>query len=98
MTTEPNERPLDRRLLLRGGAVLAGAAGVAAVSALAPATAQAADGQFAVMGQSNTSDATTLMALNAPGGALPTLQLTNASGPALDLTPTGLGYDGTLQV
>jgi len=100
MTTAPEEeRQLDRRLLLRGGAVLAGAAGVAAVgAALAPTTAQAADGQFAVMGQENTSDASTEMALNAPGGTLPTLQLTNPAGPALELTPTGLGYSGVLKV
>jgi len=99
MTTAPEERPLDRRLLLRGGAVLAGAAGVAAVgAALAPTTAQAADGQYAVMGQENTSDASTEMALNSPGGTLPTLQLTNPAGPALELSPTGLGYSGVLKV
>lgn len=99
MTTEETERQLDRRLLIRGGAVLAGAAGVAAAGAvLAPATAQAADGQFAVMGQPNTSDSPTVFTLNAPGGATPTMRLTNASGPALALTPTGEGYTGGLKV
>jgi len=40
LTTEtPLDRPLDRRFLIRGGAVLAGAAGVTAIgAALAPST------------------------------------------------------------
>ena len=99
MTTEETERQLDRRLLIRGGAVLAGAAGVAAAGAvLAPATAQAADGQFAVMGSPNTSESSTKLALSAPGGTTPTVTLSNAAGPALELTPTGIGYNGSLAV
>ena len=99
MTDEETERQLDRRLLIRGGAVLAGAAGVAAAGAvLAPATAQAADGQFAVVGQPNTSESSTRLTLRDPGGTTPTVTLTNAAGPVLELTPTGPGYNGALAV
>jgi hypothetical protein len=98
MTNDPIERPLDRRLLLRGGAVLAGAAGVTAIgAALAPSVAQAADGQFAVVGESNTSQSTTSYTINAPDGSeQPALSLANASGPALRLDPVGPNYNGNL--
>jgi hypothetical protein len=98
MTTDPIERPLDRRLLLRGGAILAGAAGVTAIgAALGPSVAQAADGQFAVVGESNTSHSTTSYTINAPDGSeQPALSLANASGPALRLDPVGENYNGNL--
>jgi hypothetical protein len=100
MTNDPIERPLDRRLLLRGGAVLAGAAGVTVIStALRPSVAQAADGQFAVVGQPNTSHSTSSYTINAPDGSeLPVMSLANASGPALRLDPVGPNYNGNLAV
>jgi hypothetical protein len=93
------ERPLDRRLLLRGGAVLAGAAGVTVIgAAMGPTAAQAADGQTAVVGQPNTADSTTSLAIGAAqGSAAPTLALSNAAGPVLRLT-SGSGYDGGLKI
>ena len=93
------ERPLDRRFLLRGGAVLAGAAGVTAISAaMGPSKAEAADGQFMVVGQPNSGNLTTAITLGAATGGVPaTLTLTNASGPSLRLTPTGEDYVGDLK-
>jgi hypothetical protein len=100
MTNDPIEHPLDRRLLLRGGAVLAGAAGVSVISAaLRPSVAQAADGQFAVVGESNTSQSTTSYTINSPDGSeQPVLSLANASGPALRLDPVGENYTGNLAI
>lgn len=93
------ERPLDRRFLLRGGAVLAGAAGVTAISAaMGSSKAEAADGQFMVVGQPNSGESTTAITLGATTGGVPaTLTLTNASGPSLRLTPTGEDYVGNLK-
>lgn len=94
------ERPLDRRLLLRGGAVLAGAAGITVIgNALKPATAQAADGQFAVVGQPNTSESSTRFTIDGEnGGEDAALSLINVSGPALLLPPVGDGYSGSLRL
>jgi hypothetical protein len=95
------ERPLDRRFLLRGGAVLAGAAGVSVVGAALSATsAEAADGQFMVVGQPNASTSTTAMTVGGSTGSpnTATMTLTNASGPSLRLMPTGPGYEGGLDL
>jgi hypothetical protein len=94
------QRPLDRRFLLRGGAVLAGAAGVTAIgAALGPTAAEAADGQFMVVGQANSSDSPTKVTVGGDaGGAKPALSLVNANGPALHLAPVGDGYDGSLEL
>ena len=88
------QRPLDRRFLLRGGAVLAGAAGVTAIgAALGPGKAEAADGQFMVVGQPNSSESPTKMTVGgSSGNANPALSLVNANGPALHLPPTGESY------
>jgi hypothetical protein len=88
------ERPFNRRRLLRGGAVLAGATGVSAVSAAFSATsAEAATGQFMVVGQPNSADLTTTITTT-NSATSPTLTLTNSTGPTLRLTPTG--YTGAL--
>jgi len=98
-TSDQVERPLDRRFLLRGGAVLAGAAGVTAISAaMGSSKAEAADGQFMVVGQPNSCESTTAITLGASTGGVPaTLTLTNASGPSLRLAPTGVNYIGDLK-
>jgi hypothetical protein len=90
---------LDRRLLLRGGAVLAGAAGVSVIGAAMGSTkAEAADGQFMVVGQPNSCESTTAITLGGVTGGVPaTLTLTNVSGPALRLARTNQNYDGGLK-
>jgi hypothetical protein len=100
MADDRTARPVDRRLLLRGGAVLAGAAGVSAVgAALAPVKAEAADGQFAVMGTTNTSASPTGLAIEDGGSATSSaLSLVNPIGPTLELTPASSGYNGELRL
>ncbi|MET0694867.1 MAG: hypothetical protein ABWX96_07715 [Propionibacteriaceae bacterium] len=94
------ERPLDRRLLLRGGAILAGAAGVTAIgAAMGPTAAHAADGDTAMLGELNeTSTSTTLAIGGSTGSSLPALTVVNASGPVLKLSPVGDGYSGQLKL
>ena len=88
-----------RRNLLRGGAVLAGAAGAAALSAVAAQPAQAADGQPVIQGQLNDATSTTTLRIGAgTGGANPTLSLQNANGPSLKLQPLPDDWDGELAV
>ena len=96
ITNTEVERPLDRRLLLRGGAVLAGAAGVTVIgAAMGASTADAADGDSLLLGQQNAATLTTEITLGgALGGDPPTLTLTNYSGPGLRLTPTSGDYEG----
>jgi len=97
MTNEPrSDAAVDRRFLLRGGAVLAGAAGVTVIGAALAPTAQAADGQFAVVGQANTADSTTSLTI-ADGGAA-ALSLVNTNGPSLQLNSVGQEYLGDLDV
>jgi len=98
MTTETvPERALDRRFLMRGGAVLAGAAGLAAVGAAMAPTAQAATGQFMVVGQPNSADlSTTITTTNS--ATTPTLSLVNPTGPSLKLNPLSNDFDTPLAV
>jgi hypothetical protein len=82
---EQSERPLDRRLLLRGGAMLVGAAGATVVgAALGSTTASAADGAPVVIGRSNTGTVPTVLTTTA--GAAPALSLVNKNGAALRMT------------
>ena len=92
------ERPLDRRVLLRGGAVLAGAAGVTAIgAAMGSSKAEAADGQFMVVGQPNSCESTTAITLGGNTGGEPAaLTLKNLSGPALRLEHTSSDYSADL--
>jgi hypothetical protein len=81
------DRPLDRRLLIRGGAVLAGAAGATVVgAALSPTMAHAADGGSVVLGATNASSSATSVTIGGTtGSSSPTLALNNANGPTLAL-------------
>ena len=89
------EGSLARRNLLRGGAVLSGAAVVGA--ALAP-PAEAADGDGLVLGQSNDAESQTGLTIGAAeGSASAALALTNADGPSLSLNPLDDAWDGSLQ-
>lgn len=97
--SDPADRPdpaLQRRRLLRGGAVLAGAAGLTAIgSALAP-SAEAADGDPVRAGL--TTNATTTTTLELAASATPTLALRNADGPSLALQPLAADWEGPLAV
>jgi hypothetical protein len=94
------ERPLDRRLLLRGGAILAGAAGVSVIgAAMGPTAAHAEDGDSAILGEENDSETTTTLTIKSgEGSAEPVLAVVNESGPVLKLSPVGDGYSGDLKL
>ena len=95
MTAETSpDRALDRRHLIRGGAVLAGTAGIAAVGAAMAPSAQAANGAPVTLGTSN--DATTTTAITANSTA-PALSLTNTGGPTLQLNALG-SFNGVLKL
>ena len=99
MTTEISETGVNRRYLLRGGAVLAGAAGIAAIGAVAAPSASASDGQFAVVGQPNTEESSmTLRIDGVTGGPDAALQLLNANGPSLELEALDSEWDGDLGI
>ena len=90
---------LKRREVLRSGAVLAGAATGAAVVALAPRAAQAADGDNLVLGTGNESSAATTLAIGgASGGVEPALALENADGPSLRMNALSPTWAGQLAV
>jgi hypothetical protein len=89
---------LRRRDMLRRGAVLAGAAGAAAV-ALKPGSAGADDGDNLVLGQGNASSvATTLTVGGDAGGVEPALALENADGPSLRMNALSHTWAGQLAV
>ncbi len=91
------DQPVDRRFLLRGGAVLAGAAGATVLgAALAPTAANAANGDELVVGQSNSGTSTT--GLTIASGAAPALSLTNVGGPSLRLNSVGEDFNGDLNL
>lgn len=102
MTTDvPVDRPLDRRFLIRGGAVLAGAAGATALgAALAPTKADAIDGATVRLGaENNESETRTVIRIDGTvGGPDPTLVLRNANGPSLALQPLAETFDQPLDV
>lgn len=99
-TDTPLDRPLDRRFLIRGGAVLAGAAGATALgAALAPTKADAANGDEVVLGQANAATDTTSITIDGPaGGGDAALTLNNASGPSLALQALDEDFDAPLGV
>lgn len=87
-SVDPEALPRSRRWLLRGGAVAAATAGVAAVAAAVPTSAHAADGDLVELGAENASEtATTITLGDSTGGPEPTLALENAAGPSLYLQP-----------
>ncbi len=81
---------LARRNLIRGGALAVGAAGAsAAIGALNATTAQAANGDAIVAGQTTTATAGTVLTGHMIASAA--LTLNNTNGAALNLTPTTAG-------
>ena len=82
-----HDSELGRRWLLRGGAV---AAGAAVLAAAAPSvTAQAADGDPANLGEDNDATTTTRFSLSGTAAATSaTVALQNADGPTLYLEPS----------
>lgn len=94
---DSSEQAVQRRQLLRGGAVLAGAAGVAVAGAALATPAQAADPNDMVLGQDNEATSPTNLRIGGEsGGADPALGLTNANGPSLYLNPLAAEWDGSL--
>jgi hypothetical protein len=89
------DRPLDRRKLIRGGAVLAGAAGATAIgAALSPTKAHAANGDPVTLGGDNAAMSPTRVTIGAATGSpSPTLVLNNANGPTLALEALPQGTD-----
>ena len=101
MTDDDQTRPdpaVARRQLLRGGAVLAGAAGITAVGAVVAApAAQAADGDQLVLGEANEAESSTSITIGgADGDPEVALSLTNADGPSLYLSPLPDDWGGDL--
>ena len=96
--TDQTAARVARRGLLRGGAVLAGAAGLAAAGAVAGATpAHAADGGPVVIGAENAASTQTTLTIGAgAGSAQPTLSLQNTNGPALQLNQLTNAWTGSL--
>lgn len=97
-TPVPDVTPaLQRRFLLRGGAVLAGAAGITAVgAAMGSSPANAADGAPLVLGAlDNTETSTTELTITGDPG--PALTLTNTGGAALRLSPVANTFTGPLE-
>lgn len=100
MATEVTETPVDRRHLLRGGAVLAGAAGIAALGAVAAPSASATDGAAVLQGRDNEGTATTTIGIGPEGTGNQTnaaLALGNDDGPSLALQPLGADWQGDLE-
>lgn len=85
---------LNRRLMLRGGAVVASATALAALTK--PNTAAADIGDTIKLGVDNTAAATTSISTHVVD--LPALQLTNTGGATLTLTPAPLGWSGDLEL
>ena len=90
---------LRRRGLLRGGALLAGTVGAAALVTAAPTPARAADGDPVELGAENASTGATTIAINgAAGSADPTLILLNGGGPSLELDVLAEDVDWGLEL
>ncbi len=86
-TVQPDPA-VARRALFRGGAMLAGAAGISAIGAAVAAPAEAADGDALTVGVANDAESTTGLTIGAAvGSGEAALSLTNADGPSLYLNP-----------
>ena len=84
--SDPVTSEVDRRHLLRGGAILAGAAGATIVGAAVAPTAHAADGDPLVLGNVNEATFGTFLKIGGTtGSGSPALRLSNAYGPAISL-------------
>jgi hypothetical protein len=96
MSSPAESTSVDRRLLLRGGAVLAGATVLAA--AVNTPEASAADGDELLIGRENAG-ATSTTLTSTPGNANATLALANDAGPSLRLLATEDTFeDGDLKL
>ena len=82
---------LQRRRLLRGGALLAGAV---AVTAAGTTKAEAADGDQVIVGNDHTGTDTTSLTID--NQQAPTLGLANGDGPSLRLSPLANEWEGSL--
>jgi hypothetical protein len=89
---DQDEKALNRRNLLRGGAVLAGAAGATVIGSAMLPTAANAGVNSVLIGVNNEGSATTGLTLT-PAGAAPALSLANAGGPSLRLAPISVNED-----
>ncbi|MET0694298.1 MAG: hypothetical protein ABWX96_14030 [Propionibacteriaceae bacterium] len=99
MAADITETDLNRRHLLRGGAVLAGAAGIAVLGAAGAPKAAAADGEAVLQGADQSTTATTTLRIDEPdGGPDAALALGNANGPSLFLQPLSGDWDRSLEV
>jgi hypothetical protein len=92
--TDPSGQPLERRFLLRGGAVLAGAAGATALgAAMIPKTAEASTDYVGLSTESVASASTTITLADS---AAPTLRLNNGGGPQLTQRALSTKFNGGL--
>jgi len=89
------DHSLRRRSLFRGAAVLAGTAGVATLTTLAPTPAAAADGDAVQVGGSFSGSSPTSLTITP--GEDPVLELTNTDGAALRLNLLDEDWDGALE-
>ncbi len=98
MTSDINPpSAVDRRNLLRGGAMLAGAAGATVIgAAISTSKAQAADADPLLVGRNNEGASSTVLTISPVATAAP-LHLVNEAGPALKLLPIGNDFSGDLQ-
>ena len=96
MSTDQPDQSLGRRHLLRGGAVLAGAAGLTAIASATAPSARAADGDPVRLNEINNATGTT--AIKAANPSQPTLSLQNDNGPTLYLQPVTSEWTGQLAV
>jgi hypothetical protein len=86
---------LQRRRLLRGGALLAGAAaGAVAVSTAGATKAEAADGDTVTVGADHVGSDATTFTINSQ--QVPTVGLANENGPSLRLSPLPNDWEGAL--
>ena len=77
---------VGRRGVLRGGAIAAGVAAGAVIAGATAQTASAANGEAVTVGGNFTGTAATGLTITG-STTVPTLKLTNATGPSLQLTP-----------
>lgn len=88
---------VGRRGVLRGGAIAAGVAAGAVIAGATAQTASAANGDAVTVGGSFTGTAATGLTITG-STTVPTLKLTNATGPSLQLAPVATDPTGNLAI